>query len=162
MAADTPARKARLAADYALLYVVPAILGYFLKAALTPGDSGDDDMEKIAKKLIANQIDYLMGMMVVVREFQGAAKTAAGVEDFGRAYSGPAGARVVSDAYALSIQAHQGEFDDAFRKAAVNAVGGLFGLPSAQINRSITGVEALHEGKTGNPAAVVFGFQEKR
>jgi hypothetical protein len=56
---------------------------------------------------------------------------------------------------------HQGEFDDAFRKAAVSVVGDLFGLPGVQINRTITGIKALEEGKTDNPAAVVFGFQER-
>jgi hypothetical protein len=145
-----------------MLYVVPAVLGYFLKNALTPGDSGDDDPEKIAKKLAANQIDYLMGLMVVVREFGEAAKTLSGANDLGRDYTGPAGLRLVADSGSLAKQAHQGEFDDAFRKAAVNVVGDLFGLPSAQINRTITGTKALHEGKTSNPAAVVFGFQEKR
>ena len=162
MSADTPAKRAKLAADYALLYVVPAVLGYFLKAALTPGDAGDDDPEKIAKKLLANQIDYLMGLMVVVREFGEAAKIVAGANDMGRDYTGPAGLRLVADTVSLAKQAHQGEFDDAFRKAAVNVVGDLFGLPSAQINRTITGTKALAEDKTDNPAAVAFGFQEKR
>ena len=162
MSADTAAKKAKLAVDYAMLYVIPAVLGYFLKAALTPGDAGDDDPEKLAKKLAANQLDYLMSLMVVVREFSSAAKTAAGIEDFGRAYSGPAGVRVVADAGTLAAQVHQGEFDDAFRKAAINTVGGVFGLPSAQINRTITGVKALADGKTQNPAAIAFGFQEKR
>ncbi|MBV5337878.1 MAG: hypothetical protein J0653_08150 [Deltaproteobacteria bacterium] len=60
------------------------------------------------------------------------------------------------------IQLHQGEFDDAFRKAAINTVGGLFGLPSAQINRTITGVKALSEGETSNPLAIVFGHQKPR
>lgn len=162
MAADTPAKKARLAVDYAMLYVAPAVLGYFLKNAITPGDSGDDDPEKIAKKLLANQIDYLMGLMVVVREFGEAAKIMAGANDMGRDYTGPAGLRLVADTVGLAKQTHQGEFDDAFRKAAVNVVGDLFGLPSAQINRAITGTKALAEGKTDNPAAVAFGFQERR
>jgi len=162
MAADTPAKKARLAVDYAMLYVVPAVLGYFLKNAITPGDSGDDDPEKIAKKLLANQIDYLMGLMVVVREFGEAAKIVSGANDMGRDYTGPAGLRLIADTVALAKQAHQGEFDDAFRKASVNVVGDLFGLPSAQINRTVTGTKALAEGKTDNPAAVAFGFQEKR
>ena len=162
MSADTPAKKARLAVDYAMLYVVPAVLGYFVKNAFTPGDSGDDDPEKIAKKLAANQIDYLMGLMVVVREFGEAAKIVAGANDMGRDYTGPAGLRLVADTVSLAKQAHQGEFDDAFRKAAVNVVGDLFGLPSAQINRTITGTKALAEDKTDNPAAVAFGFQEKR
>lgn len=162
MSADTPAKRAKLAVDYAMLYVVPAVLGYFLKAALTPGDAGDDDPEKLAKKLAANQIDYLMGLMVVVREFAEAGKTLTGANDLGRDYTGPAGLRVVSDTVSMAKQAHQGEFDDAFRKAAVNLVGDLAGLPSAQINRTVTGIKAIKEGKTSNPAAVVFGFQEKR
>ena len=162
MSANTPAKRAKLAADYAMLYVVPAILGYFLKAAITPGDSGDDDMEKIAKKLLANQIDYLMGLMVVVREFGEAAKTVAGANDMGRDYTGPAGLRLIADTVSLTKQSNQGDFDTAFRKAAVNVVGDLFGLPSAQINRTWTGIEAVADDKTDNPAAVAFGFQEKR
>lgn len=162
MSANTPAKRAKLAVDYAMLYVVPAVLGYFIKNAFTPGDSGDDDPEKIAKKLLANQIDYLMGLMVVVREFGEAAKIVSGANDMGRDYTGPAGLRLVADTVALAKQAHQGEFDTAFRKAAINVIGDLFGLPSAQVNRTITGTEALVEGKTGNPAAVVFGFQEPR
>lgn len=161
MSADTPAKRAKLAVDYAMLYVIPAILGYFLKAALTPGGSGDDDPEQIAKRLLANEIDYLMGLMVVVREFGEAAKTVTGANDLGRDYTGPAGLRLVSDTGRLAQQAHQGEFDDAFRKAAVNVVGDLLGLPSVQVNRTITGVQALAEGKTANPAALVFGFQEQ-
>ena len=160
MTADTPAKKAKLAADYALLYVVPAVLGFFLKDALTPG-GGDDDWEKLARKLLANQIDYLMGLMVVVREFSEAAKTITGANDKGRDYTGPAGVRMISDAGSFAKQAHQGEFDDAFRKAAINLVGDLFALPSAQINRTITGAQALSEGKTVNPAALVFGFQKQ-
>lgn len=160
MGANTPAKRARLAVDYAMLYVAPAVLGYFLKAAMTPGDSGDDDPEKIAKKLLANQIDYLMGLMVVVREFSEAAKMVSGANDVGRDYTGPAGLRLVADSGQLAKQVHQGEFDDAFRKAAVNVVGDLFGLPSAQLNRTITGAEAIADGETNNPAAVVFGYQK--
>lgn len=160
MTADTPAKKARLAADYALLFVVPAVLGGFLKDALTPG-GGDDDWEKLARKMLANQIDYLMGLMVVVREFSEAAKTITGANDKGRDYTGPAGLRAVADTITFAKQAHQGEFDDAFRKASINIVGDLFGLPSAQINRTVTGAQALAEGKTVNPAALVFGFQKQ-
>lgn len=162
MAANTPAKRAKLAADYLLLYVVPAALGMALKNAVTPGDSGDDDPEKLAKKLLAAQIDYLMGLMVVVREFSDVAKTLTGANDMGRDYTGPAGLRVITDAGKLAKQASQGEFDDAFRKSAINLIGSMFGLPAAQINRSITGAEALAEGKTDNPAALAFGFQEPR
>ena len=44
----------------------------------------------------------------------------------------------------------------------MNLVGDMFGLPSAQINRTITGTQAIVEGKTANPASIAFGFQEKR
>lgn len=160
MGANTPAKRAKLAVDYLMLYTVPAVLGYTLKAALTPGDSGDDDLEEIAKKLAAEQLSYLMGLMVVVREFGEVAKIATGNPSFG--YQGPAGVRAISDAQKFGQQAMQGEFDDAFRKSAVNLIGDFTGLPAAQINRTLTGTQALAEGKTENPAAVAFGFQEKR
>lgn len=158
----TEKSRAKQAADYALLYVIPPLLAYALKAALTPGDSGDDDPEKIAKKLLAAQIDYLMGMMVYVRELSDVAKTLAGANDLGRDYQGPAGLRLVADAGKFAHQVAQGDMDDSLRKSFVNIIGDLFGLPSAQINRTITGVKAIHEGKTDNPAAIAFGFQEKR
>lgn len=161
MTANTPAKRAKLAADYALLYVVPAVLGYALKNALTPGDSGDDDPEKLAKHLLGAQLDYLMGLMFGVREFAEAAKSVAGV-GAGWAYEGPAGMRAVGDVTKFAQQLHQGEFDSAFLKATVNTVGDLMGLPAAQVNRVITGGQALIEGKTANPAALVFGFQRPR
>lgn len=161
MKADTTAKRACLAVDYALLYVVPAILGAALKDALTPGDSGDwDDPGKLARKLIAAQIDYLMGLMFLVREFSDTAKTVAGLDAYG--YSGPAGARLIPDLTKFAQQVSQAEFDDAFRKSFVNVMGDLLGLPAAQANRAISGAKALVEGKTDNPASIVFGFQEKR
>ena len=159
--AMTPASKARMAADYLLLYSVPAVLGAILKDALTPGDSGDyDDPEKLAKKLGGEQLGFLSSLLVVVREFGEAAKTVTGLSDRPRDYAGPAGVRAVSDTYTMAKQAGQGGFDDAFRKALVNILGDTLGLPSAQINRTVTGAEALKEGKTRNPLALAFGYQE--
>lgn len=153
----TESSKARLAVKYLMLYSVPPALGVLLKAALTPGDEDD---EELAKKLAASQISYLMGMMVVVREFGEAANIVTGQR--ANSYAGPAGVRIVGDTFKFGQQAAQGEFDDAFRKAAVNLAGDALGLPAAQINRTITGTKALAEGKTSNPAAVAFGFEEKR
>lgn len=157
----TVAGRAKLAADMLLLYTVPAVLGSLLKDALTPGDGGDDDWEKLARKLAAEQLSYLMGLFLLVREFQGVAKIVTGAGG-ARDYSGPAGSRLVGDVYSFATQASQGEFDDAFRKATINLVGDLLGLPAAQANRTITGVQALAEGKTENPAAIAFGFQQKK
>jgi len=161
MGANTPAKRAKLAVYYyPMLYTVPVVLGFALTAALTPGDSGDDDLEEIAKKLAAEQLSYLMGLMVVVREFGEVAKIVTGNPSFG--YQGPAGVRVFSDAQKFGQQAMQGEFDEAFYKSAVNLIGALTGLPAAQVNRTMTGAKALAEGETENPAAVAFGFQEPR
>jgi hypothetical protein len=160
MTANTPARKAKLAADYVLLFTVPAVLGSLMKEVLTPSGDGDEDWGKLAKKLAAEQISYLMGMMVVVREFAAAGKIVAGAEG-ARDYQGPAGTRGIADVLAFGKQAMQGDFDDAFRKSAINLIGDFTGLPAAQVNRTITGIQALSEGKTRNPAAVVFGFDRK-
>ncbi|MFJ1253427.1 hypothetical protein [Cupriavidus sp. CuC1] len=156
--AKTEASKAKIGVNMLLLYSVPAVLGAILKDALTPGGGGDDP-EKLAKKLIAEQLSFLMGMVAFGREFDQAGKALLG-EDKGRGYSGPAGLRVVVDSYKMAQQTHQGEFDDGFRKAFVNLLGDLAGLPAVQINRTITGAQALSEGKTANPAALVFGFQK--
>lgn len=156
--ADTPAKRARLASDALLLFVVPAVLTALLKDALIPGDAGDDD-EKLVRKLIAEQISFMLGLFVVGREFAEVGKIMAGAEG-ARDYTGPAGLRVVGDAFRAGQQAMQGEFDDAFRKALVNVAGSTMGLPAAQINRSITGAQALSEGETQNPAALVLGYQK--
>lgn len=160
MTANTPAKKAKLAADYLLLFTVPAVLGSLMKEALTPDAGDDEDWGKLARKLAAEQISYLMGTMVVVREFAAAGKIVAGAEG-ARDYSGPAGVRAIADVLAFGKQAMQGDFDDAFRKSAINLIGDFSGLPAAQVNRTITGIQALSEGKTKNPAAVVFGFDRK-
>jgi hypothetical protein len=158
----TNTRAAKTAADMALLFVVPAVLGELLKDALTPGDAGGDDWDQLVKKLLGAQLGFLLGLIVVGREFADAAKTAAGLSDYSRDYQGPAGLRFIADSASFAKQASQGEFDDAFRKSAVNVVGSLLGLPAAQINRTITGAQALNEGKTENPAALLLGHQEPR
>jgi hypothetical protein len=158
----TQESKAKLAASYLLLYVVPAVLGAALKDALTPGDSGDwDDGQKLARKLAGEQLSYLFGLMFGLREIGSPFANMIEGKKFGTDYTGPAGLRMLSDVTKLTKEASQGEADDGLRKAIVNFAGELLRLPSAQINRSISGVKALNEGKTSNPAAVVFGFQEK-
>lgn len=159
--AMTAKSKAKLAADLLMLYTVPAVLGSALKDALTPGGGDDDeDLEKIARKLAAEQLSYLMGLFVVAREFGEVSKIVTGAEGPKRDYAGPAGLRPIADTFKFVQQANQGEFDTAFRKASINLLGDFTGLPSAQINRTINGIEALEEGQTDNPAAVLFGYQK--
>lgn len=156
----TPRSRGRLAADYAMLFIVPVVLNYALKKALTPDvDDEEPDMEKIATDLVAEELAFLMGTMVGVREFQNAANAVVGKETAARGYEGPAGLRAIGEVGRFAVQAKQAEFDRAFRRSAINMLGVGLGLPSAQINRTIDGVEALAEGETENPFAVLTGVQ---
>jgi hypothetical protein len=148
--------KGKLAADYAMLLVVPVVLGYAIKSAIQP-DAGDDELdpEALARKLAAEELSYLMGTMVIVREFGGAAQLLTGAEGARMGYGGPAGLRAVGEVYGLATQAGQLEFDRAFRRSAINTLGAFTGLPSAQINRTIDGIEALVEGEVEGPSAVL-------
>lgn len=157
----TEKSKAKLTVDYALLYVVPVVLVAAMKDAVTPGDSGDwEDWEAILSKLLKEELSFLMGMFVGIRELTPAYDAFMGKP--GADYRGPAGLRAVNDLIKLSKEAGQGELDEGLRKAIINMSGDIFGLPSAQINRSITGAEALSDGTTDNPGAILFGYQEER
>ena len=159
--AKTAKSRGKLAADMLLLYTVPALLGTLIKQALTPGGGGDDDPEKLAKKLASEQLSYLMGLMVGLRELGFLADIVTGA-NAPRGYSGPVGTRLLADLEKFAVQASQGEFDTAFRKAAVNLLGDATGLPAAQVNRTWTGAEALASGETSNPAALAFGFHKQK
>jgi len=155
--------KGKLAADYVMLFVVPVVLTYMLKRALIPrtGDDEEWDMEKIARELAAEQLSYLMGTMVVAREFGEVGKMIFGVEGPRMGYGGPAGLRAIGETYQFATQLSQGEFDRGFRKSAVNMIGAFTGLPSAQINRTIDGLEALYEGETENVLAPLTGAKKR-
>jgi len=155
--------KGKLAADYVMLFVVPVVLTYMLKRALIPrtGDDEEWDMEKIARELAAEQLSYLMGTMVVAREFGEVPKMLFGVEGPRMGYGGPAGLRAIGETYQFATQLSQGEFDRGFRKSAVNMIGAFTGLPSAQINRTIDGLEALYEGETENVLAPLTGAKKR-
>lgn len=151
--------KVKLAADYLLIYVVPVVLISLMKSAFTPGDSDDwDDPKKIALKLLKEEVSYLMGLFFGLREISGIVDAFQGKPS--GEYRGPAGTRLLGDTLVLAKQVGQLELDDGLRKAVINVTGELLRLPSAQINRSITGTQALIEGETDNPAAIVFGYEE--
>jgi len=160
----TNKNKGRLAADYVMLFVVPVVLSYMLKQALIPRKGGEDeewDMSKIGRELAAEQLSYLMGTMVIAREFGEVGKMIFGVEGPRMGYGGPAGLRAVGETYQFATQASQGEFDTAFRKSAVNMIGAFTGLPSAQVNRTLDGLEALYEGETKNVLAPLTGAKKR-
>ena len=145
----TEKSKAKIAINLLLTLSVPAVLGSLLRSALTPGD---DDDENLAETLIREQLAFVVGLIAFGREFAGITK------DNHMGYSGPTGLRLIPDTFKLADQIKQGDFDTAFRKQFVNVLGDISGLPAVQINRTWTGIEALNEGKTTNPAAIGFGF----
>ena len=143
-----------LVVDLALLYTIPALLGTLMKAAL----SGDwDDEDKLLRRLVADQINYLLGTVVVLREVGGAVQGAAGIK--GADYSGPASVRFFSEVAKLAQQAQQGEADAAFWKALNSTAGILIHYPAGQINKTAEGIAQLANGETQNPIAILGGKQ---
>ena len=135
-----------------MLSVAMPIIDAALSDLLKPGDSDDwdeDHWQASVGKAVANS---LTGHFFALRELQFG----------GRSYSGPTGTRSIADAYKLIEQTRQGELDDGFRRALINIAGSWYGLPSAQLNRSWDGFEALDDGKTDNPLALIFGYKEKK
>lgn len=153
--AMTERNKGKMAAHLLLQWVVPTALTALFKSLLTPGDDDDD----LAKKLAKEQISFMFGMFVGGRELAQMGDIATGGKFYG--YNGPSGVRPIADTYKLAQQARQGEFDKGLATATINLLGSGFGLPSAQINRTIKGAEALNKDKTDNPVALLFGYEGK-
>ena len=153
--AMTERSKGKMAAHLLLQWVVPTALTALFKSMITPGDDDDD----LTKKLAKEQISFMLGMFVGGRELAQMGDIATGGKFYG--YNGPVGLRPIADTYKLAQQAQQGEFDKGLATATVNLLGSGFGLPSAQISRTLKGSRALEEDKTDNPAALLFGYEGK-
>lgn len=151
--AKTQKSKAKLAANLIMIYVIPNALNAMIRSALIPGDDDED----LAKKLAKEQISFLLGLFVGGRELAQLANIITGDRFYG--YTGPSGLRPIDDTYKFTQQAAQGDIDHAFVRASINLLGDAFGLPSAQINRTIKGAEALQDDETDNPAALLMGHQ---
>lgn len=155
---------ARKTHDLLMYTMIPATMTAFLKWAILPSDDDDDSEEKywrLVKEIIKENVALPMSMFVVVREFAGLSSLAVGEVPY--AYSGPAGVRVFGDTAAAMGQTYKaisnGEVTGSTRKSLIALAGSAAGLPAAQINRTINGIQALAEGETTNPASIGFGFQ---
>lgn len=149
----TQKSKAKLAANLIMIYVIPNALNAMIRSALIPGDDDEDLVKKLAKE----QISFLLGLFVGGREMAQLANIMTGDRFYG--YAGPSGLRPIDDTYKFAQQTAQGEIDHAFVRASINLLGDVFGIPSAQINRTIKGAEALQDDETDNPAALLMGHQ---
>ncbi|MFC2752086.1 MAG: hypothetical protein ACFN9G_01850 [Cardiobacterium sp.] len=133
-----------------MLSALMPILDAALNSLLKPGDDDKWDRENLPETLGKAVFNGLTGHFFALRELQWSG--------YG-GYSGPTGLRGIKDAYNLIDQTAQGELDDGLRRALINTAGSWFGLPSAQINRSWDGLEALAADETDNPLALAFGYQ---
>lgn len=145
-----------LAVDLALLWIIPSIISTAIKLSL----KGDwDDEEKVVRTFIADQLSYLLGSMVGLRELGAAGQAITG--SGGGDYTGPASVRIFADTAKLMKQARQGEADMAFFKALASVTGVLFHLPAGQVMATADGVAALADGRTENPGALLVGAPPK-
>lgn len=143
----SPASVGRLAVDMLLLYALPAALSTLLYELWRNECDGDE--ECLARKLAKDQVTYVMGTIVGLRELQ------AMFQPYG--YGGPAGARAISEVTKLGQQVAQGEIDEAFLRAANKTGGILFHYPAGQIDATARGVTALATGETERITAIGFG-----
>ena len=141
--------------DIMLLYMVPAVVGYFLQEALF-GNLEDKDEDDIKEELTAEIISYAMGTIPGVRELGSAVMGYHG-------YKGPAGARAFAELANLTTQVRQGDLDPPFWKALNRTTGVLFHLPAVQTERSFTGMMEILDGEADHPGdalrLLMFGPQ---
>lgn len=152
----SPTDVAFLASDLVLLNVLPVIFAVALKE-MTKGKCGDD-MECLAASYGYEQMGFMFGQMVLLRDAGSAALVAAGGDQFG--YSGPAGLRFFSDLYKAGVQTNQGELDWPLFKSVSNTAGVLLHFPTGQINTTLEGIIAVENGDVDGVSilpALLFG-----
>ncbi|MDR0701264.1 MAG: hypothetical protein LBF61_02465 [Azoarcus sp.] len=158
--AKTARTKGEMAAGLLWLSIPGVILERLLRE-ITRIDDDDWALEDWAARFAKDELAFLLGSFVFLREIQNTAEFL----PFGDAtrfpYEGPPGLRLIPATYNAVEQAFQGEFDEAFLRTSINLSGALSGLPSAQINKTISGARAIGEGRADNPAeaaaALIFG-----
>lgn len=138
------------AVDMMLLTVVPATITSIMYGVLRGGWlDGDDEPEDIAAAIAGDNISYLLGTMIGLRELGAAFTGNAG-------YSGPAGARAFAELNRFATQSQQGEVDEALLRSANATAGILLHYPAGQIDRSVRGSIEAAKGEAG-PQAVLLG-----
>jgi hypothetical protein len=145
-----------------MILVFAGVLEKAIKESLVAGDEEDEFDEKLAKMTVSATIENVLGQFIIFRELGNSVSSAAtGETAFG--FKGTSALSPIANATKLVGEADDimaGEADASTLRAAVSFVGSLTGLPSAQINRTIKGMEALEDGKTDNPAAVLTGYKD--
>ncbi len=151
----SPSDITKLLGHLSLLYFLPALGTVAMANAF--GRRDDDGPDEWAQAIAGEMLSTALNTMMWVRELSGLARDGQGV----RGYEGPAGARTLQTLYRAAGQLKQGKADEALVKALNQAAGVIFRYPAAQVERTTEGWVALEEGKTHNPAALLFGAPKK-
>lgn len=146
----SPASVLNFASDMIILNSLPVLFTVALREMMK-GEC--DDLECIGQKVTEEQVSYLFGQFVLLRELGAGAQVVAGGKAYG--YSGPAGLRPLADLYKLSVQAKQGELDEGLRKAILQTTGSLLHLPTGQVNTIIDGFNAIENGEVKGARSVL-------
>ena len=151
------------AAQLGTIFVFQPIVEQLLRDALQPsGESGDDDDSNPIFSAIRYSagatVNFSMGTVFGVREAAGWASGLISGDPI-YTYRGPSATRWFTDASTLAQQIQQGELDQSLLLATLNMFG-IFGLPTAQVRRTLQGADALWEGDTDNIWALVAGYKE--
>lgn len=150
----------------ATIFMFQPCVEALLRDALQPGDDGDEDDDsnmfvKSARFVAGQSVNFTFGTLLGLREIASGAGSLIG-GDLIYSYRGPSALRLFSDTQALFQQVQQGDFDESLLKATSNIFGDIFGLPSAQLNRTISGYNALvNDDKTDNPLVLATGYKSK-
>jgi hypothetical protein len=116
-----------------------------------------------AKELAEDAFAEATGMFVFVRELSNALRTPD--------YSGPSSlsalgtaARLIFNVKSAVLDEESGQTTKAQRaaKTSVELAGQFYGVPVYQVEKTAAGIQALSEGKTKNPAAVLFGVPKEK
>lgn len=141
---NSPSEVGIFAADMVLINFVPAMLSLLLRNALK-GACEWDDPECLAGNYAREQVGYITGQMVGLREMTTAVEAVAGTKTYG--YEGPAGMRFFADVTKLGQQLGQGEADLPLFKVANSVGGAVLHYPAGQINNTVDGLVAIQNGE---------------
>jgi len=146
-----PASVGRFAVDMLNLYTIPSIITWYLREALLKGECDyGTDTECVAKNMVTQQLGYMSGTLIGVRELSSAIQGYYG-------YKGPAGIRGFAEVANLAGQAAQGDVDEAMLRALNNTAGIFLHYPAGQVQRTVEGFVAIMEGKSSSPMAPLIG-----
>ncbi|PYI81709.1 MAG: hypothetical protein DME26_19395, partial [Verrucomicrobia bacterium] len=140
--------------DAALLNVMPVVFLSGIFYAVKPHKQDDT----LGGEMVKEGADHLLGQVVIARELQGFYRSPE--------YQGPAAFSMAGEGKKVAYQTYRATEAESGEKAekafvvVAEFAGQAAGLPVPQLEKTSEGVLQLWEGKTRNPAALLFGPQK--